>query len=99
MIKEKLQYIGRVSEAFIYGSYASGNADSRSDLDLLIIGEINLDQLAPLISELEEDLNRPIDYIIFSEEEWKEKKDVNDPFWEDVVKSPKIRLFGGENAF
>jgi uncharacterized protein len=97
-IKEKLQEMGGVKEAFIYGSYASGEADARSDLDLMIIGEINLDRLAPVISELEKELNRPINYVIFSEEYWKEKKAVKDPFWENVARAPKIWLIGGENA-
>ena len=98
VIKEKLQEMGGVKEAFIYGSYASGEADVRSDLDLMIIGEIDLDQLAPVISGLEKDLNRPINYVIYSEEEWKEKKAVKDPFWENVARAPQIWLIGGDHA-
>ena len=53
VIKEELQKTASVKEAFIYGSYASGEADARSDLDLMIVGEINPDQLTPVISKLE----------------------------------------------
>lgn len=98
VIKEKLQELGSVKEAFIYGSYASGEADAGSDLDLMIIGEIDLDRLAPVISVLEKQLNRPINYVIYSEEEWNEKAAVKDPFWENVTRAPKIMLIGGENA-
>src|SRR4030067_2705468 len=98
VIKEKLQEIGSVKEAFIYGSYASGEADARSDLDLMIIGEINLDRLAPVISELEKELNRPINYLIYSEEEWNERLAVNDPFLEEVKRAPKITLIGGDHS-
>ena len=97
-IKEKLQEMGRIEEAFIYGSYASGEADASSDLDLMIIGEVNLDQLAPVISALEKELNRPINYIIYSKEEWNEKLVLKDPFWERVTNAPKILLIGGDNA-
>lgn len=98
VIKQKLQEMGRVEKAFIYGSYASGEADTGSDLDLMIIGEVNLDQLAPVISELEKELDRPINYIIYSHEEWDEKQVVKDPFWERVTKAPKILLIGDEHA-
>ncbi len=98
VIKNKLQEMGRINEAFIYGSYASGEADAGSDLDLMIIGEVNLDQLAPVISELEKELNRPINYIIFSEEEWNEKLVIKDPFWERVTMAPKIMLIGGDHV-
>lgn len=40
-IKEKLQEMGGVNKAFIFGSYASGEADLRSDLDLMVIGEVD----------------------------------------------------------
>jgi len=98
VINEKLQEMGSVKEAFIYGSYASGDADRLSDLDLMIIGELNLDQLAPVISELERELNRPINYVIYSEEEWNKKALVKDPFWENVTSAPKVMIIGGDNA-
>jgi len=98
VIKEKLQEMDSVKEAFIYGSYATGEADARSDIDLMIIGEINLDQLAPVISKLEKELTRQINYVIFSEEEWKEKEAVKDPFWENVASASKIMLIGGDHA-
>src|SRR3972149_1633671 len=98
MIKEKLLEMDKVKEAFIYGSYASGDADTLSDLDLMIIGEINLDRLAPVISELEKELNRPINYLIYSEQEWNERLAVNDPFLEEVKRAPKITLIGGDHA-
>jgi predicted nucleotidyltransferase len=98
VIKEKLQEMGRIEDAFIYGSFASGEADASSDLDLMIIGEANLDQLAPIISALEKDLNRPINYLIYSKEEWNEKLVLKDPFWERVTNGPKIFLVGGDHA-
>jgi len=98
VITKKLQEMGGVKEAFVYGSSASGEADALSDLDLMIIGEINLDQLAPVISELERELSRPINYVIYSQEEWKDKAALEDPFWENVTGAPKIILIGGEHA-
>jgi predicted nucleotidyltransferase len=95
VIKEKLTEMGNVKEAFIFGSYASGEADAGSDLDLLIIGEIYLNDLSPIIAELEKKLNRPINYVIFPEDEWKNKATNNDPFWENVNRDPKIPLIGG----
>jgi uncharacterized protein len=98
LVKEKLSEIGDVKNAFIYGSYASGEADARSDLDLMIIGDINLAQLASIISETEKELNRSINYVIYTEEEWNEKAVAKDPFWENVDKAPKIMLIGENHA-
>jgi predicted nucleotidyltransferase len=73
MIQIQLYEMGKVKEAYIYGTYASGEADENSDIDLMIIGVVNLEELASLITEMEKELNLPINYIIFSEQEWNEK--------------------------
>lgn len=97
-IQRRLQGIDGVRKAFIYGSFASGEADERSDLDLMIIGEVNLENFAFLITELEKKLNRPINYVIYSEKEWNEKLAGQDPFALNVDQGPKIMLVGGEHV-
>ena len=56
-----------VSALYIFGSYANGTADEKSDVDLLIdtagSGITSLFALGSLYSELEEALNKPIDLI------------------------------------
>ncbi len=98
VLKNKLEDLNNVQEAFIFGSFASGEADERSDVDLMIIGEVNLDKLSPTISKLEKEINRPINYIIYSEDEWKTKENAQDPFWHHINESPKIYILGKENA-
>jgi predicted nucleotidyltransferase len=98
ILQEKLHSLDAVRKAFIYGSFAAGTADIHSDIDLMIIGEINLEEISGAISEAERDLNRPINYLIFSEEEWKEKLAIKDPFAVNVDESTKIMLIGGEDA-
>ena len=97
-LKEKLRGMRGVKEAYIYGSYASGEADSQSDLDLMIIGDIDLAKLSPVIAGLEKELNRPINYIIYTPDEWQEKIAAKDSFLENVAREPKIILIGGEDA-
>lgn len=98
LLKSKLSTLKDVKKAFIYGSVASGKADRYSDIDLMVIGEINLEELSSLVSEAEKELNRPINYVIFSEREWKEKLANDEPFAVNVQNSAKILLVGGEDA-
>jgi len=98
VIRDALQEMVGVKASFIFGSYAAGEADASSDLDLMVIGEPDLDKLSPVISRLEKQLNRPINYVIFSEQEWNRKIAGQDPFCLNVSKSPKVILFGGEHA-
>ena len=43
-----------------------------SDLDLMIIGKVDLNLFSLTITSLKNELRRPINYVINSEEEWKE---------------------------
>lgn len=98
VIRDSLTEMNGVKSAFIYGSYASGEADKESDIDILIIGKVNLEQLADLIGEAEKKLNRPINYVIYSETEWRQKILQDEPFAVNVIQSPKIMLTGEKHA-
>lgn len=87
-----------VNAAFVYGSFASGDMDRQSDVDIMIIGEVELEQLAPIVVRLEKNLGRLVNYIVYSSEEWQEKVDAKEPFIANVLASPKIMLIGEEDA-
>jgi predicted nucleotidyltransferase len=98
VIRSRLAGKDEIKAVFIYGSYAGGEADRLSDLDLMVIGDVELSEFAPLIAELEKELNRPINYVCFSEEEWKLKVENKDTFVLNVKQSPKIMLVGSQDA-
>jgi predicted nucleotidyltransferase len=88
----------KIEAVFMYGSFASGEIDASSDLDLMIVGEIKLQQIAPTIAHLEKELGRAVNYTIFTRAEWDDRLKANDPFVANVLASPKIMLLGDENA-
>jgi predicted nucleotidyltransferase len=94
LIRQALDDVAGIEAAFIYGSFAGGEPDMQSDLDLMIIGEIGLSELSSSIAAIEEELARPINYIIYSHEEWKSKVKERDPFIINVLKGEKIMLTG-----
>jgi len=98
LLRQELQNLGSVEEAFIYGSVAAGKEDAASDIDLMLIGEIDLLALAPVIAGLEERVGRSINYVVYSPEEFKERKDQRDPFLEEVLKGPIVMLIGREDG-
>ncbi len=98
VLQKKLGALKNVRKAFIFGSFASGRADAKSDIDLMIIGEINLEEISEVISAAEKELNRPINYLIYPEKEWNQKLANHDPFAINVEQSEKIMLVGGEDA-
>lgn len=97
-IRKALQGLDGIDAAFIYGSYAQGKADAYSDLDLMIIGNIELQSLSTSLSRLEGEFGRPINVVTYAPEEWRSKLANKDPFVTDVQRGPKLMLIGSEDA-
>jgi len=88
-----------VVTAFIYGSFASGEETSASDIDLCLI--VNNDVFyengfISKINDLEKSISKEINYIYYSEDEWKSRLDQKDSFVESIKNGPRIMLKGDD---
>jgi len=90
-LKKQLERIKGIKQAFIFGSFAKNKENSSSDIDLMIIGEVDEDLLIPKISKLESFFKREINYHLIDEEEWKEKSK-KDSFIKNIINSPRIKI-------
>jgi predicted nucleotidyltransferase len=98
LIRRELSSLGDLNVAFIYGSVASGEIDQASDIDLMLLGHVDLEKLAPLIAELERQLAREVNYLVFTPGEWRAKVEGRDPLALNVMEAPKVMLVGDEDA-
>ena len=98
MLQNILVKFKDIDRAFIYGSFAKGEEREDSDIDLLIIGEVNEDKLIEEIDKLEKKLQREINYAIYEKEDFKKKKKEGNSFILDILKEKKIFLIGDENG-
>jgi predicted nucleotidyltransferase len=94
-LRKALENLGAIESAFIYGSVAKGTESLASDVDLMIIGQVNLDELTERLNEVEQELNREVNYVVFSPEEWLVRLESGDSFVLDVESGEKIELLGG----
>jgi predicted nucleotidyltransferase len=98
LINEKIENWGTITLALIFGSFASRKPQPESDIDLLIVGEINENKLIPEINEIERELSREINYILLSNKEYKQKIKNNDPLLKEILDNPKIIIKGGNSC-
>lgn len=96
-IKEHLTPLSSIKTAFVYGASAKAIDRKINDIDLLLIGSVNITELNDAVSALEERLKRNINYLVFDEDEYKKRKEENDPFLTDALKEKKIMLIGRED--
>lgn len=98
MFKEALASIKGIETAFIYGSYAKGTEDEKSDIDLCIVGAPDDLKLMKAVKMLEDKLKREINYTLFSIKEFTDKAKEKGGFVNLMLKSKIIPLKGNVHA-
>lgn len=84
----------RIDRAFVFGSTASGSAKPGSDIDLLVIGEVKLAELARALYPAQEALGREINPKVYRPSEWDRLVREGDAFAREVTRKPRIDLVG-----
>jgi len=93
-IRDLLGNVSGIELAFIFGSFASGEAHGSSDIDVMIIGDISDRELAPVMAELEGRLHREINYVIYSRREAEKRIKQEGNFVHEVFRGFRIILIG-----
>lgn len=94
LLKDMVKELGEISCLFIYGSFASGKAGKRSDIDLFIVGSPNELRLITLLNECEQKVQRPINYTLMTRQELVDRRERSDSFIQNVMNGPKIMILG-----
>jgi len=92
IIKKKLVHLDGIKYAFIFGSYAEGKFNPKSDIDLMIIGKPDVVQLNDAINNVEKKIRRSVQYIVYPIDEFKLKR--SHGFVKNVMIKKKIFLIG-----
>lgn len=96
-IRNNLEKLGSIDVAFIYGSVAKNLEDAKSDIDLMVIGDPNMDTLTEAVVKAEGNLAREINYTVYDPEEWRQKVSEKRAFTQDVYTNKKIFIIGNED--
>lgn len=83
--------------AFIYGSVASGKERPNSDIDLMIIGTVNFEDVIRMLHPCEEELRREINPHVYSPTEFKRKTREKNSFMTRILTSPKMFVIGNDD--
>lgn len=98
VLAEALQPLAAKLEcALVYGSMASGDEQSDSDVDLMIIGALPARELALPLRRARERLGREINPTVYTAEEFAKKRNNQDHFLTGVLGKPKLFVLGGED--
>jgi predicted nucleotidyltransferase len=95
-LRKHLEKTEDVKIAFIYGSFARGEENASSDIDLLVIGSISAKKLSSLLSKPKKELGREVNYAVYSLQEYRKRIKQKDHFLKEVLGKDKIFLIGND---
>lgn len=83
--------------AFIFGSFARGEHQRESDVDLFVLGEVGISQLARALADTQKRLARQVNPTVYRPAELARKLAQGHHFLTQVMAGRKIYLLGGED--
>jgi uncharacterized protein len=89
----------RVSLAFVYGSAARGEEKAGSDVDLMIVGDVTLDEVLARLAPIEGAIGRSINPTVYSSDEFERKLENGNHFLRSVVRGESVCLIGDLDEF
>ena len=95
---ENKNKIGKVSLIMFSGKFARFKERRRDDdVDILIVGDVVLPELAAIIRTEESQRGREINYTVMSREELDFRKKRRDPFLSGILAGSRVMIIGDED--
>jgi len=93
-LRDALKSVPGVDSAWLVGSFAKGEQDAASDIDLLVVGEPEQARLAEDVRKAEKALRREINYTVLTPRELKRRLKAGDPYIADLWSGARVELIG-----
>ncbi|MDD3647465.1 MAG: hypothetical protein PHS44_03125 [Candidatus Dojkabacteria bacterium] len=89
--------LGDVKYAFLTKSYTKGIKTGMQDIDLLLIGKVNVSALTAAVQRAERQTGREINYTVLKDSEFILRKKRRDVFVLGMLSGSKVMLIGDED--
>lgn len=96
LIIESKAKIGRVSFIMFSGGFVRFKDRREDDVDILVVGDVVLPELAALIRSEESKRGKEINYTVMSREEFDFRKKRRDPFLLGILSGSRVMIVGDE---
>lgn len=95
-IKKNRRKLGTVKFVMFTGKFAKHQKRAHDEVDILVVGEVVLPEMAALIREEEKKRGHEINYTVMSEEEYVFRRTRRDPFLISILELPRVMVIGDE---
>lgn len=98
-LRQLRRKLGSIQYLMFSARFAGGGPAAAGEVDILVIGEVVLTELAAMIKEAEQARGREISYTVLNPEEYEFRKQRRDPFVMDVLYQGRVMVIGSEEDF
>ena len=91
--------LGDLRFAVLARGFSRGREYSVLDVDLFVVGTVNLPVLEAIVDKIQKELKREINYSVMGEDEFTFRKRRNDQFVGKMLSQSRTMLIGDEEAF
>lgn len=96
-ILRKKNELGNLKYVLLAAPFVKGRKAQGKQVDLLIVGKVNLGKMKGLVSEAEKRHGHEINYTVMTEEEFAFRKKRNDDFLKNILSQPQVVVLGDED--
>lgn len=97
LAKALIDLENKIDVAFVFGSVARGGQQTRSDVDMMLIGSLSFAEAVQALHASQAVLQREINPVVYSQDEFNRRIKNNDTFINEVLAKPKLFIIGKEN--
>lgn len=97
-IRKNRVKLGKIKFAMLSGKFVRRKERGKNDVDLLVVGEVVLPELAAMVRKEEETRNVEINYTVMKQEEFLFRKERRDPFLLGILSKSRIMIIGDEEG-
>ncbi len=92
VVREELAaHRDRITVAFIFGSIAAGRERANSDVDLIVVGDMDVFELGEPIQRMQQAFGRVVDLNLYTASEWERLE--SDRVVDAIKKAPQIVIW------
>jgi len=95
-ILKRKNRLGQIKLVMLSGRLVRGLPPVEGGVDLLIVGEVLMPELASIVREEEKQLEREVNYTVMSREEFEFRKRRRDPFLLGILSGSRVMIIGDE---
>jgi predicted nucleotidyltransferase len=83
--------------AFVFGSAARGELRATSDIDLVIVGDVEFATVVAALAQAQEQLRRDVNPSVYPPAEFRDKLARGHHFLTAVLREPRVFIIGGDD--